>query len=263
MELDITKHGDILEVTYSKLILERLPAYAEIWKRFIGNTGQGRMIDVNGLDKKEQQRRTLFSQYHYSCFESIVAMKHLIQEISSTEVQCINQCIKEYLRVNNAFLCFQAHAGRIRDGVKKMGKFFQIPNLDKDFNEYYQQRNVVLHGCKIPYMIIDGILAIPPIKGEEENAECWNSNRTWPEMNPDDFQFLPEYVSATFEGILEKLNSALYKLLPKIKETVAQLKIELELKEDEHFKYSPTTSGIMENHVFNIVRFQNKSGSLP
>jgi len=82
-------------------------------------------------------------------------------------------------------------------------------------------------------------------------------------MNPDDFQFLPDYVSVTFEGILEKLNSALYKLLPEIKKTVAQLKIGLELKEGECIKYSPTTSGIMNNHVFNIVTFQNKSGSLP
>ena len=259
MELDITKHGDILEVTYSKLIVERLLAYAEIWKRFIGNTGQGRMIDVEGLDKKEQQRRTLFSQYHYSSFESIVAMQHLIQEISSTKVHSI----EEYLRVNNTFLCFQAHAGRIRDGVKKMGELFRILDLDKDLNEYYQQRNQVLHGCKVPYMIIEGILAIPPIKGEKENAEYWNSNRTWHEMNPDDFQFLPDYVSVTFEGILEKLNSALYKLLPEIKKTVAQLKIGLELKEGECIKYSPTTSGIMNNHVFNIVTFQNKSGSLP
>jgi hypothetical protein len=160
MELDISKHGDILERNYSGLIDQRLPAYSEIWKRFIGNTGKGRMIEIPNLQEDEERKRIIFSQYHYSCFESIVGMNLLVGRISSTSISDID----EYVQINNDFLSFQAHAGRIRDCVRRMGELFGLDNLDKGLNDFYQQRNEVLHGCKVPYMIIEGMLAIPPIR---------------------------------------------------------------------------------------------------
>ena len=122
VEPDISKHGDILEQTYSELLFGKLPAYVEIWNRYIGNDGSANLIKIENLDEKETKNREIFSQYHYSAFESFVGMRLIADNIDQLDLTSI----EEYIRANNEFLAFQAHAGRIHDCVKKMGEAIWI-----------------------------------------------------------------------------------------------------------------------------------------
>lgn len=156
--LDVTIHGDRLEREFGDIINNHLPAYNKIWSLYIGNDGQSKMPVFTHLPAEEARRRQIFSQYHYSCFESIVSLKVICEKV---KVFKINNDIHDYIQVNNDFVAFQAHAGRIRDCMKKIGESMNVGDLATGLEEYYQQRNNVLHGCKIPFSIIEGYLAIP------------------------------------------------------------------------------------------------------
>lgn len=80
----IDKHGDLFERTYADFIRERLPGYEKIWASFIGNDGTSRMPEVSELDDEGQRKRGLFSQYHYTCLESIIFMKEIACNVRST-----------------------------------------------------------------------------------------------------------------------------------------------------------------------------------
>ena len=81
MNFDISKHGDIIEQHYFKIIREKIPSYEEIWKRYIGNNGKAKIIDIPDLNPSESKNRIIFSQYHYSAFESLVCMHEIMKEI--------------------------------------------------------------------------------------------------------------------------------------------------------------------------------------
>ena len=247
MKLDISKHGDILEVGYFDLLNERIPAYIEIWTRLIGNDGSAKLIQVSGLDQLVREKREIFAQYHYSAFESIVGMKLIVDNVNKINLESI----EGYIQANNEFLAFQAHAGRIPDCVKKMGEFFGIENLERHLYDYYQQRNEVLHGCKIPFMIIEGVLAIPTLMGLEQDPNKWHSDKSWSEVKSEDFDFLSSYLTDSYEGIAGQLNKTLFNLLPKVKDFVDQHKIHLQIP-DEKASERHVVSGtnIVDNHIF-------------
>ena len=258
MSLDIARHGDVLEQNYLTIIREKIPAYEEIWKRYIGNNGNAQIISIEDLPDEENNKRIIFSQYHYSAFESIVCISHIIEEVDQLPLDSISN----YLKLNNCFLAFQAHAGRIRDCVKKMGEIFNLDNLHFELEEYYQQRNEVLHGSKVPFMIIDGFYAIPKIKGIAEDIDKWHDKMCWGEIKAkeDNFKFLYDHLVESFSNITALLNKCLFNILPEIIKIVEQYNIDLTPSEDERYEIHTTISGLYENHFCNVLYFQT-SGS--
>ncbi|MFA4907663.1 MAG: hypothetical protein WC602_05325 [archaeon] len=258
MTLELSKHGDILEQHYYSIIEKNIPAYEEIWKRYIGNNGKAKIIQVVNLPCEENSRRILFSQYHYSAFESIVCICELINDVDEIELSNI----KNYVRLNNCFLSFQAHAGRIRDCVKKMGESFNLNYLYIELDEYYKQRNEILHGCKIPFLIIDGFYAIPKIKGIKEDVEKWHDSMGWNDIQDKDgnFKFINDHMAETYREILKLLNKCLYTLLPYIKDVVKRFNFNLEPNEDIEYISDITISGMYGNHFYTYLSL-NSSGS--
>lgn len=247
MQPNISKHGDVLEQAYNELLLGKLPAYVEIWSRFIGNDGTANLIEIPNLDDQETKKREIFSQYHYSAFESLIGMKLIADNIDKIDLTSI----EGYISANNEFLAFQAHTGRVHDCLKKMGTIFRLQELEKELYDYYQQRNEILHGCKIPFMIIEGLLAIPAIMGRDQDPSKWHSDKSWNEVKPEEFAFLSEYLSETLDGITKLLNKALYKLLPKIIDFVQSKEFVLDIPiKDAEQRHIPSGTGITDNHFF-------------
>ena len=220
--LDIAVHGDILEKNYALFIRAYIPAYEQIWMRYIGNDGTAQMMNLPALTEEENKRRKLFSQYHYSLLESSVCLKRIVE----TKLFFLPETLDEYLDLTSLFLSFQAHTGRIRDCIKKMGEQFTLIDLYDKLDNFYKQRNESLHGCKIPFMIIDGFISIPHIKGTDEDPLKWHDTLTWDEAEKLNFKPINDYMSVTFSQLLPVVNSCLYQLFEKIKEFVSKKNID-------------------------------------
>lgn len=222
-EFGLKRFGDKLEKKYSTLIDERLSAYELIWKLYIGHDGRGRYINIPHLADNEKIRRDNFCQFHYTCLESVICLSHIKDSITTQKTASF----ENYLDVINKLLAYQAHTGRIRDLLKEMGILFDIPNLHKELEEYYQQRNEVLHGRKLPFLEIAGDYAIPRIKGAEPNDKNWHDKKSWFDVSPEDFIFLSDYFKENFDKITKLLNASLYAILEKITDVVKYLDIDI------------------------------------
>lgn len=223
-DLDVTIHGDRLEREFGDIINNHLPAYNKIWSLYIGNDGQSKMPVFTHLPAEEARKRQIFSQYHYSCFESIVSLKVICEKVKDFKIK---NDISDYIQVNNDFMAFQAPTGRIIDCLEKVGASMGMPDLAKDLIDYYKQRNNILHGCKIPFSIIEGYLAIPQIKGTGEDAMKWNDKMSWDDVNQNDFDFLEDYMNVGYMRIVPEVNSALSRLITNVSDLVEKLKIKI------------------------------------
>lgn len=217
MPLYLSEHGDAIERSYSDFIESRLPGYIKIWESYIGHDGKGNYLEINNIGQDEKDRRNLFVQYHYTCLESIVSMNEIIGEMKHLRKVSLSDAegIRSYIGCFNLFIAFYAHSGRIKDLVEKMALSWGQKDLGKDFNEFYQQRNNVLHESKLPVAFIAEAIAILPPEGEEEDKKKWGGERIWANANEDDFEFINEYLTRFFEEILNRLNSFLQALFAK------------------------------------------------
>lgn len=121
-DLNIRIHGDSLEREFADLILNNLPAYDLIWKTYIGHDGKGRMLKATGLDEKQEEIRTKFSQYHYTCLESIAGMSIIKDAVNKREYNNI----KDVIQQNNDYVLFHTLAGKIRDSIKEMKNYILL-----------------------------------------------------------------------------------------------------------------------------------------
>ena len=224
MVLDISKHGDILEKKYSEFIRNTLPAYELIWIRYIGNDGTAKLISSGNLNEDQTNRRVMFSQYHYSVLESLICIKQIVEK--DELLYCNN--IDDYLNLQTLLIAFQGHAGRIRDCIMKMGNFFELPNLYISIDDVYKQRNQVLHGCKVPIIIINDIFCLPEIQGIEENTTKWHDNLSWGRVEGLAKSPIIDYMTSTFEELCKEVNKCLFQLLNKIIIIVKEFNIDYE-----------------------------------
>lgn len=227
---DIKKHGDLLEKVYSDFIQSRLSGYNKIWSNFIGNDGTSKMPEIEKLNEKEQEKRKHFSQYHYTCLESIICLYEIVQEadnlsrISFADVSDI----KKYMDLMNKYIAFHAHAGRIRDLSDKIGILYELPDLGKDLNEYYQRRNNVLHKSKAPIELIEGIISIITPEGELPDPTKWSSDKLWSDESNVSIEFVEKYLQETFQEILTIFNNCLERLYSiRISQIIKESEIQL------------------------------------
>ncbi|XDD44063.1 hypothetical protein AB3N58_06885 [Leptospira sp. WS60.C2] len=239
MNLNVYEHGDLLETEYSNLLKTKLPSYNEIWSRYIGNDGKGNIPEIPSLSSKENQRRTDFSQKLYTILESLICLHEISQ--NSEYLKIAN--IKEHIQITNMQMAFFGHLGRIRDNMSKMGIMFDLPELSLPLEEFYQQRNTILHDKKIPFAIVDGELFIPQIKGKEENNSVWNDKKNWDDVSVMDLKEFNIILSEILDKMFNISNKCLYKILEKIIIEIRTNEYQLE-KPQNHF---PTASGTIEN----------------
>jgi hypothetical protein len=218
-------HGDSLERAYADFICQRFPVYEEIWKIYIGNNSKAKIIALDHLEPNLSANRVQFSEYNYSCLESIILLKRIVDRYL---VERVLNNIEEYLDSQNDFLLFQLHLGRIKDLVEKMGVIINKKGIEKELNEYYQQRNTVIHGKKLPFIFIEGVLGIPIPKGQDEDIGKWSSDKNWDDVDANSFELISEFYKVTFDNLLICLNKVYFNILTSIKSIVQVNNIEIQ-----------------------------------
>ncbi len=243
-EFNIAEQGDELEKRNTDFIFSNIPNYEKIWKVFIGNKGGERpeMALMKNMSGEDEVKRRNFSEWHYTCLESFVLMNKSIQNAYNLEVNMYD----DYLNLLNYFFVFQAHSGRIRDNIGNMcEKIFESNSVAKHHSlrleEFYQRRNEVLHGKKLPFNIVSGLLYIPEIKGKEEESFKWNSHKQWDEINDEELKVANEYMDETIQEMTNIVNSILGAMYDEIMEAIKFKKWEIVVPE---IKSSTGISGV-------------------
>ena len=204
--MKLQKKGDLLERKYFDLIQEKIPAYIDIWEKYIGNDGSENLIEQRHLGQVDKEKRKNFSEYHYTCLESLVCMSEIAK--NNFEVNSMDT----YLNTLNFSIAFQAQAGRLRDNVKKMLELFNMDKLIEQLEDTYQRRNTVLHGKKLPFKIDSGFMVLPIIKGKEEENNKWHEKMNWGDISSTETQFLNNFINESFEEICHVFNKILNNL---------------------------------------------------
>jgi hypothetical protein len=240
MKLEVSTHGDRVERQYIHIIEERLPAYALIWSMYVGNDSKGRIPGVTGLSDPEKERREKFSQFHYTCLESVIGMYEIIHSAKYNQYYEI----RDYICQNNDFIAFMAHMGRIRDNVKKMGKLFGIRDLDSGLEEYWKARCIVLHGIKVPFMLKEQAVFIANLGETDTENTAWDDRRmkVWSKFYKGDYREIAEYLTETYDEVTRILNSCLDKILPRIEEIQTKTPFQFIKPENANY-YDPHVSG--------------------
>lgn len=256
MELKVSEHGDRIERRYIDIINERLPAYSLIWSMYVGNDSKGRIPQVTGLSEPEKEKREKFSQAHYTCLESVIGMYEIIEATKYNQYYEIS----DYIRQNNDFMAFMAHLGRIRDNVKRMGELFGIPSLYLSLSEYYQERNTVLHGAKVPFMLKEQgqVMLIANLKGTGVESTAWHDKMVWSKFYKDDYKEIARYLDETYNEVTNILNSCLFKIFPKIKKIKEETQFQFIIPEDSNY-FDPHVSG--DGRYFSFTESRNISES--
>lgn len=240
---EIDKHGDKLEQKYANFIIEQLSGYNKIWSNFIGNDGTSHMPEINELGDDEKKKRVMFSQYHYTCLESLVCLYGINENRENIcQVNLSNaDGIFKYVNLMNAYIAFHAHAGRIRDLIDKMGLLYKLPNLGAKLNEYYKRRNNVLHTSKAPIGFMEGIVSILTPEGESPDPTKWYDDKLWSDHSNTSIEFINEYFEETFQEIVTITNNCLERLYSlKIAPIIKEHGIKLASTDESY--YSPPVS---------------------
>lgn len=226
MTWNIAIHGDLLEQVFSDFIIQRLPNYEQIWKMFIGNKKFSTnnqisdLADIYNFPINLQEARRDFAEKHYSCLESIICLKIIVEKVKSEKLINYDNTDK-YLEHINLFMAYNAHIGRITDLVENLAenKLLKV-KLSRNFNEYYQRRNVILHGKKIP-VIFDinktDSVSIPRPKGEKEDPKKWNDTNNWIDLEDQEFTTVEDYLIETFNSIVTNFNALLGNIYSELK----------------------------------------------
>lgn len=235
--LSIQKHGDCLEQRYYDEIITYLEEYEVFWEKFIGNDGNANIIKTG--DEEIDEIRVKASQYTYTIFESVVCLYRIQKKGASA------QDLEEYLDANNDFILFQAHSGRIRDSVIKLGNLFNIQNLNQNLDGFYAKRNEVLHGIKIPFTLYGDLLRMPEV---QEGRDSWHDKKNWDDVDPEDFEFVTDKYEELYTEMIDALRGVFSKLILEVNKQENLKQVIEFMNNQEPSEEKITCSGITENH---------------
>ncbi|MDP8237863.1 MAG: hypothetical protein P9X24_02125 [Candidatus Hatepunaea meridiana] len=253
--LELKLHGDVLERKYYEKVVSQFSVYEVFWQKFIGNDGKAEIIKSGNISI--DSFREEIAQYSYTIFESVVCLYRI--KFSNTKIETI----EEYIEANNNFILFQTHCGRIRDCVGKLGTILGLKDLSNSLNDFYQMRNNVLHGKKIPFAFIDNFFALPHIEGENPNVDLWKDKLKWSEVSEKDLEFIDDIYENLYNTMLSSLNGIYSQILTCVRDK-SNLKVIVTKME----QYSPsedydyTWSGMINNHSATYRLIENLSGSI-
>ena len=214
MPFHIADHGDPIERRYAALLQQGLPGYVRIWDSYFGNDGQSRLPDMVGLAKEDEERRRATNQFSYSAVLSYLSAVHIGRRLSGVHMDAEDERARGglYLHIATDIVSFFAHIGRVRDMMEKIAVVWRDPDIAGPLNDYYQQRNNVLHEGEVPRSFIEGVLVIIPPEGEQPNAASWRRGSTWWTADLNVAVFAEDYVRETLLGLKNHLNDAFERL---------------------------------------------------
>jgi len=229
MDWNLKIHGDKLEIEFSELITADLSYYKKIWELYIGNNGtinKAQIAEIQGISVFENDKRIKFSEFHYTCLESIICMKAIVVKSKNYIVGSMI----EYISILNDYIAYGAHIGRLRDNLKmlwavllnydlnRIVPYNNLNSADKatlkskilSFEDYYIKRCIIVHGKKLPFSISENnkMLSLKSIK---LNYSTINSNFLWNDLTNTDLEDIKCFFNETYKNILYITNNEILK----------------------------------------------------
>lgn len=248
----IKDHGDPLEKEAAEFIKNKFPYYAEVWRLFIGHKGDGTKAEMPGYSSPDKRDR--FSEHTYTILESAYVIDEIIQS-KTFEHPIIN--FKDYLEFNKSFILFFAYLGRIKDNLERASTVMMNAHQGKEIKAkldgFYQARNVVLHGRKLPFSLDEfGIIKIPALfRGIGRNIAIWgDKENTWPDYVKFQDELAADTVEILFKELMELVNNEFANFYSYLKDHLKQEQLNLSFFYSEYLNLlspSGTTA------IFNIT----------
>lgn len=234
MTYQIKEHGDLLEKEAAFFIANKLTNYEAVWQIYIGNTGNATKAIIPNYPCEE--KRSNFAENSYTVLESAFIIHQILE--SNIFEKSINS-FSDYLSFNNAFISFFAHLGRMHDTIIKATNCLKYDNnFETSIHYFYEARNILIHGKKIPLKLDElGLPQIPIIKTSLIEGNAWDDKQnTWQQAKNMNEGYVQDETKKYFEDLLLLINNqyAVFKneILKELKSIPTQIV----------FNYNPTKS---------------------
>lgn len=214
MNPNLKDHGDEVERTYASFIQEHIPAYESMWARFIGNDGASRLVAPDHLGQPKQEKRERTAQHTYTALEALLCARLLLDRVEAEQIgtSTISDRTARYLFAINDLVAFYAQIGRVRDAFVALSKLWKDVGISKGLNEYYQQRNTVLHEIKIPFKFEGTILSIVAPQGATHDRTRWGSGLFWSQASEMPLTAVPDLLDRVLKEVSTLSNNAFARL---------------------------------------------------
>jgi hypothetical protein len=232
MQYIIKKHGDMLEKEAYSFIEQKFQNYESVWQIFIGNTGNAIMASLPNYD---ETKRANFAENSYTVLESFFVLHKILESnIFSKEIKTF----EEYLDYSKSYITFFAYLGRIHDTVIKASSVFKYNNSNflSKIHRFYESRNIIIHGKKIPFIFDDlGLVKVPTLHISEAKGINWNdSGNNWKDISNMNSNYISDITTNLFEELLEIINNEYAVFLNLIHEDLKKLNTSLVFEYDEN-----------------------------
>lgn len=225
----ISEHGDWLEIRAADFIRQNIPAYEEIWKRYIGHNKRGSVAEFQNppSERIEKQRRN-FAQHHYTILESLFFMKSISENSEMKQVSSF----EEYTTTLNNLMAFQAYAGRIRDNMYNC--FLTVSNSNSadlaidQLEKFYQHRHVFVHGKKVPFTRdIYQLFLIASPRDKKGASTGYGDNMLWEEVSEKEFVYNEDYLRTSLQELYPIIQGQLSTLIDSVKGIIENNNLQL------------------------------------
>ncbi len=197
--------GDAFERENAEWIRNNLPTYEAVWRQFIGNAGNNRMLPMHGLHPELEKRRKAFSQAHYSlavyCFQLDKSFKKAATSVGEIGGPTALHRDLELLRKVVTLI------GSIRDMLKQIDESLKLNgSLYGPLQEFYVIRSALLHGPQPPHCYVDGLLKLPKFAGINPKRGEWDDKQDWENVDICSFVYFSDFCDELKNSFHQLLN---------------------------------------------------------
>jgi hypothetical protein len=206
MNYNVQDHGDYLEKEATQLIRNHFPYYEKVWSIYIGNQGNESIASLPNYPYEKERKH--FAENSYTVLESFFII-HNILESKIFEEAIID--FSTYIEFNKAFITVFALLGRIHDTVIKASDILNYDNtkFKNSIKNFYEARNIVIHGKKVPLIFDDlDILKIPFFKTEIVDGNAWDDKHfVWNDIEVMNTEYAVDKLNEFFKQLIQLVNN--------------------------------------------------------
>jgi hypothetical protein len=205
MTYTVQDHGDSLEKEAVNLITEKFQNYQLVWQTYIGNRGNDTMASIPNYPDEEKRKN--FAENSYTVLESAFLINHILHsQIFQEKVSNFER----YIEFTKAFITVFALLGRMHDTVIKASNALKYNNSDfrNEIHKFYEARNIVLHGKKVPINFISfDFPTVPYLRTNMSKGKAWDDKHSlWDEVINMESEFVYQKLSDFFNDLLNLIN---------------------------------------------------------
>ncbi len=206
------------------------------------------------LSKAKEQKRERTAQHTYTALEALLCARLISQRVDSEQIgtSTVLDRTDRYLFAINDLVAFYAQIGRVCDAFDSLSDLWSDPRLHAPLDEYYQQRNTVLHEVKIPFKFEGNLLSIIEPQGAEHDGMRWGSGLSWSQAKEMPLAAVPDLLTRVF-GEVSKMSNDAFARLHSVHMSKAFPTLPSIIREFEYERLRGTTSAsmmmIMDYHI--------------